>query len=438
MLQKFKQHIADSFPFLKDKKLLIAISGGVDSVVLTRLFLELGYSIALAHCNFKLREKESDLDESFVIELGNKLKLKTFTTQFKTQQFSEENKLSTQVAARDLRYKWFKELLKENHFDYILTGHHADDNLETFLINLTRGTGLEGLTGIPATNGNVVRPLLVFSRDEILAYAKENQIDWREDQSNSETKYLRNKIRHTVIPTLKEINPNLLKSFEKTSGFLQESEQIIKNKIKELRLEVITQEKSNIKIDIEKLQKLPNVKAYLYHLLKDYGFTEWNDINDLLIAQSGKQVFSKTHRLLKDRTFLILSESKTIPSDQEGNLYVIQENEFEINEPISLKLEPISKIGERKDNCIYVDGDLLKFPLSIRKWQHGDYFYPSGMRGKKKLSKYFKDEKFSLLEKENSWLLCNSGNEIIWIVGKRQDNQFLATNKTTNILKITY
>ena len=185
-----EKHIDADFPFLKDKKLLIAISGGVDSVVLTHLLHQLKFDVSLAHCNFQLREEESDKDENFVIELGRKLSLNTITTSFDTQQFSKENKLSTQVAARELRYNWFEELIEKYQFDYVLTAHHADDNLETFLINLTRGTGLEGLTGIPVVNGNIVRPLLSFSREEILKFAKENSIDWREDKSNSETKYL--------------------------------------------------------------------------------------------------------------------------------------------------------------------------------------------------------------------------------------------------------
>ena len=434
MLQKFQKHINANFPFLKDKKILIAISGGVDSVVLTHLFHQLKIEVSLAHCNFQLRKQESDKDENFVIKLGKTLGLNTITTSFNTNQFSEENKLSTQVAARELRYNWFSELIEKDQFDYVLTAHHVDDNLETFLINLTRGTGLEGLTGIPAINGNIIRPLLVFSREEIIDYAKENSIDWREDKSNSETKYLRNKIRHQIVPGLKEINPNLLESFEKTSGFLQESQEIIEDRINEVKLEVISNENNIIKIDIEKLQKLSNVKAYLYQLLKEYGFTEWKDVYNLLSSQSGKQVLSKTHRLLKDREFLLLSESTVSAEVKE---FFIEENQLEIQQPISLKLEKISKKETKNDNCIYVDKDLLKFPLSVRKWENGDYFYPSGMRGKKKLSKYFKDEKLSILDKEKTWLLCNSNNDIIWVVGKRQDNRYIATKTTTNILKIT-
>ncbi len=307
MLQKFKEHIQLNFPFLKDKKLLIAISGGLDSVVLTQLLSELNFDISLAHCNFQLRGKESDLDEDFVKLLSQKTSNQIFTIKFDTEKFSKNNKFSTQIAARELRYNWFQELIEKHNFDFVLTAHHADDNLETFLINLTRGTGLDGFTGIPKINGNIVRPLLAFSREEISTYAKSNNIDWREDASNTSTKYIRNKIRHQIVPLLKEINPNLLETFAKTSKNLQESKQIIEDKIADISAKVIETENTILKINIKEINLLSNPKAYLHQLLRSYNFTEWNDVYNLLSAQSGKQVFSKTHRLLKDRELLLLS-----------------------------------------------------------------------------------------------------------------------------------
>ena len=421
MLQKFKEHININFPFLKDKKLLIAISGGVDSVVLAHLFSELNFNISLAHCNFQLREKESNLDEEFVKLLSQKTSNQIFTIKFDTEKFASKNKFSTQIAARELRYNWFQEIIKKHSFDYVLTAHHADDNLETFLINLTRGSGLDGFTGIPKINGNIVRPLLAFSREEILAYAKTNTIDWREDASNATTKYIRNKIRHKVLPVLKEINPNLLETFAKTLENLQESKQIIEDKIADISSEVINSKNDVLKINIEKIIQLSNPKAYLYQLLKEYNFTEWNDVYNLLSAQSGKQIFSKTHRLIKDRAFLLLS--KTVISN-EKELFLIDESQSEIIHPIHLNFEVVQQKPTENKQTIYVDKDLLKYPLIVRKWQNGDYLYPQGMQGKKKLSKYFKDEKLSLLEKENTWLLCNSENEIIWVLNHRQDRSF--------------
>ena len=308
MIQKFKKHITKEFPFLKDTKLLIAISGGVDSVVLFHLLHKLNYDVSLAHCNFKLRGKESDLDEEFIKNLNQISYNQIFTIIFDTEKYAKEHKLSTQIAARELRYNWFQKLITEHKFEYVLTAHHADDNLETFLIHLTRGSGLDGFTGIPKVNGNIVRPLLAFSRKEILNYAKDNDIEWREDASNASNKYIRNKIRHQVLPVLKEINPSILDSFTTTIENLQESKQIIEDRIENIASEVLEKEANFIKIDIEKIKELSNSKAYLYQLLKSYHFTEWNDVYDLLNAQSGKQVFSKTHRLLKDRDVLILSK----------------------------------------------------------------------------------------------------------------------------------
>lgn len=434
MLQKFKNHIDENFPFLKDKKLLIAISGGVDSVVLTHLLSALNFNISLAHCNFKLREKESDLDEEFVKNLSQKTSNQIFNINFNTEEFAKKNKQSTQIAARNLRYNWFNKLIKEHYFDYVLTGHHADDNLETFLINLTRGSGLDGFTGIPEVNGTIARPLLVFSRDEIIAYAKENKIEWREDVSNASTKYIRNKIRHKVIPVLKEINPNVLKTFSKTIENLKESKQIIEDKVEEISTTIVSIENNITKIDIVKLQELSNPKAYLYQLLKAYNFTEWNDVYNLLSAQSGKQVFSDTHRLLKDRTFLMLSKRELLTNTEK---FYIEEGQYIIKEPVLLTIEEVRQKSIENKQTIYVDKDALTFPLTIRKWENGDYFYPSGMRGKKKLSKYFKDEKLSLLEKENIWLLCSNENEIIWIMNYRQDNRFLTKNPPINYLKFT-
>lgn len=434
MLKRLEKHLQKKFSFIKNKQLLIAVSGGIDSVVLTHLFHQLGYKCTLAHCNFNLRNKESDLDEEFVIELGKQLDMPVETIKFDTINYAEEKKISIQMAARKLRYDWFQQLIKKNNLNYVFTAHQKDDVLETFLINFTRGTGLDGLTGIPEINENILRPLLIFSREDVTNYAAENKIIWREDLSNSSTKYFRNKIRHTIVPILKELNPNLLKSFDNTLLNLKESQTLVKDRIRSLKNHVITYESDgSVKISITKILELNNPKAHLYELLKPYGFTSWKDVINLLEAQSGKQIFTPSHRLIKNRDELILT---TFTEESKGN-YLINEQTVCIDSPISLKFSRIAKMENLDNKTACIDKNLLKYPLTVRKWEKGDYFYPIGMHGKKKLSKYFKDEKLSLLEKEKTWLLC-SDNEIVWVIGKRLDNRYKTSDKTTNILKVEF
>ncbi|MCF6223536.1 MAG: tRNA lysidine(34) synthetase TilS [Flavobacteriaceae bacterium] len=440
MLLDFQKHIDTSFSFLKNKKLLVTISGGVDSVVLTHLLFQLKFNISLAHCNFHLRGKESSLDEKFVEKLALELKSKFFVKSFETKAYAENNNISIQMAARELRYTWFDDLLKKESFDYLITAHHLDDNLETFLINFSRGTGLDGLTGIPAVNNNIIRPLLLFNRIEIENYANNNKILWREDLSNAETKYLRNKLRHDIIPLLKELNPNFLDSFTKTIENLKASKEIISDRITTIKNQVIIEENGILKFNIGQLHGLNNTQTYLFELLKIYGFTAWNDIMGLLSAQSGKQVYSKTHRIIKDRDFLILSE---ISENEVGKAFEINEfddklgiNGFEIEiKNISKQYFENKNVVSKNRQIVYIDKSLLKFPLKVRKWQNGDYFYPLGMQGKKKLSKYFKEIKLSLFEKENIWLIC-SEDKIVWVIDNRLDNRFKITDATQNILKI--
>ncbi|MDD2675236.1 MAG: tRNA lysidine(34) synthetase TilS [Flavobacterium sp.] len=433
MLQKFQNHLLHNFQFLSGKKILLATSGGKDSMVMVHLFQQLDYQIGIAHCNFQLREMESFEDQNFVQEYAAANDIPVFITQFDTKAFAEDYKVSTQVAARELRYNWFYELLETEKFDYILTAHHADDNLETFLINLSRGTGLEGLTGIPEQNDRVIRPLLAFSQEEMEEYAKLNNIQWREDSSNASDKYLRNKIRHHLVPMLKELNPNFLSSFHKTQTYLQEAQVMVEDASIMIYQQVAKQEEDTIYFDLKKLIKLPNYKSYLHQWLKEFGFSAWEDIYDLVESQSGKYVFSPEYRLLKDRDSLILSPINFVNEKEE---YSIDENQKEVNIPLNLLFCKVADISLTTNSAIFVDADKLQFPLVLRHWNEGDSFQPFGMNGKsKKVSKLFKDEKLSLLEKENSWLLC-SNEDIVWIIGLRQDERFRIENTTKNILKI--
>lgn len=402
-------------------------------MVLLHLLKQLPYEIAVLHCNFQLRGLESFGDQKFIEDYCDQNKIPVFITQFDTEAFAKDYKLSTQVAARELRYSWFYELLESENFDYILTAHHADDNLETFIINLTRGTGLDGLTGIPEQNDKIIRPLLPFSRDEILQYAQENKIEWREDSSNASNKYLRNKIRHDLVPVLKEINPNFLNAFQKTQSFLQESQEMVEDASIMIYQQVAKEVGDDIHFDLKQLKKLPNYKSYLYQWLHEFGFIAWNDIYDLAEGQSGKQVFSDGFRLLKNRDTFILSP---ISEASEEEKYEINESDTDVNFPLNLKLCQVDDITIDSNKAIFVDAEKIQFPLVLRKWNEGDVFLPFGMNGKsKKVSKLFKDEKLSLIEKEKTWILC-SDNQIVWIVGIRQDERFKIENTTNKILKI--
>ena len=429
----FLNHLKKNFPSISVSKLIIAVSGGVDSIVLFHLCLKLKLNFSVAHCNFKLREKESDLDERFVRDLAVKHNIKFYTKSFNTKKLSSNDNKSIQMTARELRYSWFDELSKELNVKHILTAHHLDDSLETFLINLSRGSGIDGLLGIPKVNDTVYRPLLIFKKDEILSYAKKNKITWREDSSNRKKDYLRNQIRLEVLPKLKEINPNLLDNFSKSVYRLQQSKSIIKDKTDDFTKNVSFARDEKIYYEINKIKKVKNIDAYLYELLKRYNFTQWNDIRDLLDSQSGKQIISKTHKLLKDRDHLILVKN----SEVENKTLLINKSSKEVEVSVGkIKLSIAKKISKQDSDVIYLDSAKLDFPLRLRNVLSGDYFYPFGMNGKKKVSKYLKEKKISVFDKDKVLILETSKNKIVWVVGMRLDDRFSVTDNTKEITKI--
>lgn len=434
MLGQLKEHIENNFQELLEKPLLLAVSGGIDSVVLVHLCHQLKLNVAIAHCNFHLRKQDSIDDQAFVEQLGNQLSIPVYVAEFQTEQYANENKISIQIAARKLRYDWFKSLITEGNYRYLLTAHHLDDSMETFLINLSRGTGIEGLLGIPAKNDYIRRPLLPFTREQIAVYAEENNIIWREDYTNAQTKYLRNKIRKNILPLLKETNDHFTNSFQKTVDYLQQTFVLSEDASKLYFEKIVKKEGNHLIIDILVLKELSSPIAYLYRWLQPYGFTAWSDIEDLLGANSGKIVYSATHLLLKNRDELIL-QSLADKEENKEQIYFLEPKQT-LTKPVKISITPYEEIKLEADNStIYVDGDSLKFPLSIRKYRSGDKFIPFGMKGNKKVSKFFKDEKFSLIEKENTWLLC-SEDKIVWIIGSRMDERFKIKNTTTNIFKI--
>ncbi|MBX2828994.1 MAG: tRNA lysidine(34) synthetase TilS [Flavobacteriaceae bacterium] len=434
MLTTFEKHIAHDFPNLMGKKIIVAFSGGLDSRVLLELLHALKFDIAVAHCNFGLRGEESNEDEQFVKKLAMEMGIPFFLKQFDTSHYAKNNKLSIQMAARELRYQWFASLLKEKGYDFLATAHHADDDMETFFVNLSRGTGIRGLDGIPRKNDSIIRPMLNFTRDDILTYAKQQGLYWREDSSNEDTKYLRNLIRKSLIPAYKELGEKAQKGFRSSQRFLRQNRGLIDDYIQLVEKLVVAKTEEGLVVDIQKLMDLPNTEALLYELLSPYGFSDFNALKELLHAQTGKQVVSNSHRILKNRDALLLT---VLDVKAEGERYEIPSSTTQMETPIILSFSEADRFEITNGYTVFLDDETLRFPLSLRKWEEGDSFYPFGMKGKKKLSKFFKDEKLSLVAKENCWLLC-SGDQIVWVVGYRMDDRFKVTRQTKKIVRIDY
>ena len=436
MFAEFKAHIKLNFPSLFKDRILLACSSGIDSMVMTHLCQKLNLNITLAHCNFCLRGHESNLDEAFVVDYASKQDILVFSKQFDTQSFVDNSKYSIQMAARELRYNWFQSLSEQHQFSCVLTAHHADDNLETFLINLSRGSGLDGLVGIPEKNGLFLRPLLPFSRDQILQYAQKHQIEWREDSSNVSLKYQRNQLRHKLVTVLKEIYPNILESLTKTQSHLEASKELLESHIHDIEEQVIVKTNlGEIHFDINALKALKSMPLYLFPLFNKYGFSDWKALSKLLDGQSGKKLLSKTHTLIKNRQVLILL-SNDLPTATSQKIESDNDIAFIENLGCHMKIDKVSVLDSPDTNTIYVDFDKLQFPLELRPWKNGDYFYPKGMEGKKKISKFFKDEKMSLSEKDKTLLLCSDA-QVVWVIGKRQDARFIASETDALMCKIS-
>jgi tRNA(Ile)-lysidine synthase len=432
--------------FLRDNKLvdyssriLLAVSGGIDSVVMSDLFHKAGFSFGIAHANFHLRGEESDRDELFVRRLAEKYQAEVFVKDFETAKYARKNKVSIQVAARDLRYTWFDELLLKHSYDRLATAHHLDDQVETFLINLTRGTGIAGLHGIPVSQGNIIRPMLFTGRKEIEAYASENKLEFVEDSSNLTDKYSRNRIRHNIIPQLEKLNPSFKTALNETIGHIKDAEIIYRQAIEENRKSIFEIRGGAVSVLLKEFFSLEPLETWAYELLSPYGFNISNvkDIIGLAEAIPGKEVISATHRLVRDRYSLII-----VPVENriERKSYSIGAGDLQTGttEPVCLTFELLDARPAKFDDpqfSAYFDFEKLNFPLLIRKWKRGDYFYPLGMSKQKKLSDFFIDLKYSKIDKENQWLLC-SGNDIVWIIGKRIDDRFKINANSKVILKI--
>ncbi|MEA1897201.1 MAG: tRNA lysidine(34) synthetase TilS [Bacteroidota bacterium] len=437
MLEKFNQNIKYLNLFKPDNRILLAVSGGIDSMVMAHMFEKSGYNYGIAHCNFSLRGEASDLDEVLVQEYSSKTDVPFYLKKFKTEKEAKFRKISIQMAARELRYEWFEELRNKHNYKYIAIAHNKDDVVETFLMNIARGTGIRGLSGIKVKKGNVIRPILFLTRTEIEEFQEKNNIAFREDSSNSSLKYSRNKIRHILIPELENLNPNFKNNLLETISYTSDAAEIFIQSIEEKKKSIIQEQSGQTTINIDSLKKLKFAGTYLYEFIKVYGFSKEviPDIFFNLDRTSGKQFYSKTHLLIKDREQLIITSIQ----QKELSIFRIKEGVKQIKTPIHLFLEKektdhVFKPGNSKKTA-YLDYDQLKFPLSIRKWEKGDKFQPLGLSHNKKLSDFFINEKVSLIEKEKTWLLVSNKN-IIWVIGHRIDHRFRVQEKTITILKV--
>ena len=435
MKEQIQQYIIQHQLLSGEKPVVVGISGGADSVALLHILVSLGYKCIAAHCNFNLRGDESFRDEQFTIDFTKRLQIPLCKISFETNKYAQENRLSVEMAARELRYRWFEELLNTYDADAVAVAHHRDDSVETLLINLTGGCGLTGLTGIKPINGNVVRPLLCVSREDIYAYIENNGLEYVTDSSNSSDIYTRNFIRLKVIPLLEEINPSVKASLARTANHLYDASLIYNHSVEEARRVII----QNNRLSISALLSFPAPATILYEMLKPYGFsrTVCESIFTVLDKDSGKIFYSSTHRLLKDRSDLLID----VLSGEDNRAYLINLEDDNVDLPVELKPEIVvikeSYQIEKDKKFAYFDFDKLSFPLVLRHWQEGDWFVPFGMKGKKKISDYFSDKKFSLFDKEKTWLLC-SGQDVIWIVGERTDNRYRIEKTTKRVLKLKF
>ncbi|MCU0444272.1 MAG: tRNA lysidine(34) synthetase TilS [Microscillaceae bacterium] len=440
MLNQFLDFIAENQLFLPNQRILLAVSGGVDSMVMLDLFAQSPFQFAVAHCNFGLRGADADGDEAFVKQTTEKHKVLYFSKLFDTKEYAESQGISTQMAARDLRYAWFNELLTKEKFDFLATAHHQNDNLETILLNLLRGTGIAGLRGILPKQGKIVRPLLAATRQEIREYATQTQMQWREDYSNWENKYRRNQLRNEIIPTLKKINPNLDYSIQQTAERMRAIENIFKKQVEKTREKVINSSESVIYIQIEPLKKITEGLIQLAEILKTYGFhyQQTKEIWASLDKESGKVFESANYQLVKDRHQLVITAQNR--PHTENSVWHIAPDQTElstdffrlkINQLLDLQGFTIPKQAE----VACLDGEKLVFPLQVRAWQAGDYFYPLGMNQRKKISDFLIDLKIPLNLKKQVFVLT-SQDDIVWVIGYRIDNRFKFTEKTHKVLII--
>jgi tRNA(Ile)-lysidine synthase len=439
MQKEFERYLKLVCRCSPEKRFLLTVSGGIDSVVMAELFHKARIDFDFAHCNFNLRGEESDGDQAFVENLAARMNVRCYINRFDTLKYAEQNGISVQMAARNLRYEWFEEIRAKNAYDFIVTGHNRNDMVETVLINFARGSGIRGLTGIRPRHGFIIRPLLFASRADIRKFADVQSLLWREDSSNAETKYIRNRIRHVLIPEFEAINPAFMQNATDTISRLSQTEQLLNLALTQIKKTVWIEVPGKFLIDIEKLSEYPAVETLLFELLREFGCTSILVRSILSSFESipGKRFITRTHSITRDRTHLIITKNE-VPVD----------TGMQIDADTALVTHPIHlTISSLKMNAGYtipvenkfavLDMDQLDFPLTLRRWKAGDHFHPLGMKGTKKISDYLIDNKVSLPDKQHVWVIESSGN-IVWVVNHRIDDRCRVTAKTSRVLQIEY
>lgn len=427
MLKQFNDHIARHRLCKATDKILLAVSGGLDSMVMLNLFHQAGYSIAVVHCNFQLRGEESDLDEAFVIGRCEHLQIPCYVKRFDTNNYAWENSLSIQIAARDLRYVWFDEILIKYKLDRLATAHHLNDSFETVLLNLCRGTGIEGLAGIPLENKSTIRPMLFATREEIESFAKVEKIVWREDSSNFTDDYLRNFLRHQIVPKLKEINPSLEHTFFSTLEKVRGGVELMNAAQRNLEENFFSREEGKILIRKETFQSFQYPASVLWEMIKQFGFNveQCEEITQSIYGQSGKKFLTPSHQLIIDRESLIIAVVQNTWEQTE-----IKEGQMQSSlGPWKLEMKTSEPIIRSAQAEAVLDLEQLHFPLRWRKWKAGDWFCPLGMEHHKKISDFLIDQKVSVADKDTVTVLESNG-EIVWLAGHRVDNRFKITPQT--------
>lgn len=438
LLAHFKETIKKSNLFSPKDKLLLAVSGGVDSVVLCEICKQAGYEFSIAHCNFKLRGEESDRDELFVKELANKYEVEFYAKTFDTKAISQQEKKSIEETARDLRYAWFYELINQSinsQINYILTGHHGDDNIETVVMNFFRGTGIKGLRGILPKKNKIIRPLLFARRKDIEDFAFLHQLKYVTDHTNLETAFTRNFFRNNILPEVMKFYPGVDKNIINNIERFGEIEELYKQAIDLHKSKLLEAKGNEFHIPVLKLKKSAPLKSIVFEIIKDFGFTahQTDEVIALLDSETGKYISSETHCIIKNRNWIIISSAKT----EDATNILIEDREKAVQFSLgTLKLETTTNYKLQATNfSVSLDAKEVKFPLLLRKAKSSDYFYPLGMKKKKKLNRFFIDQKLSKTEKENAWVI-ESNQRIIWVVGHRIDDRFKLTDTTKEVLQL--